>query len=257
MQVEAAMVAALHRVTADAVAAHATNPRIEWVLSWPGQIVLAVTAIYWTAAVGRAIESGGAGALAAAAGACTRDLNAVVEKVRSELSRLQRATLSALVVMDVHARDVTAALAAEGIEGAPGHFSWTSQLRLYWENTNPDEPEQRGLPIRMMNASAEYGYEYLGNSSRLVVTPLTDRCYRCAFCPIFATLCVNHSGYECLGNSLRLDVTPLMDHCCPFAWHFCRVLRLHRVVTSVLAPRHEPSARRSLAPAPPGTAPRT
>jgi len=41
--------------------------------------------------------------------------------------------------------------------------------RYYWMNDF--------LYIRAVNAEFPYGFEYLGNTGRLVITPLTDRCY--------------------------------------------------------------------------------
>ena len=104
----------------------------------------------------------------------------IVSRVRGNLSTLERITLGTLVVQDVHARDVVESLIRDKVVD-PSDFSWKSQLRAYWEEREMDDGSRRkrdSLVLRMMVAEVEYGYEYLGNTTRLVITPLTDRCYR-------------------------------------------------------------------------------
>ena len=152
--------------------AYATTKRTEWMIQWPGQVVLCIGSLYWTSETEEALRTG---TMPEYAEKCTAQLMDIVELVRGQLTKLQRKTLSALVVIEVHARDVVAQLAKQGV-ASPDDFEWASQLRYTWDEN--EETGEAAVKVRMINAAVWYGNEYLGNSSRLVITPLTDRCYR-------------------------------------------------------------------------------
>ncbi|XP_078517697.1 dynein axonemal heavy chain 12 [Lissotriton helveticus] len=168
IQVEDTMLKSIRDVIARARIAYLERQRKDWVREWPGQVVLCVSQMYWTSEVYESIRSGPEG-LKNYYEKLQLQLNDIVELVRGKLSKQTRTTLGALVTIDVHARDVVNEMIETGVSHDTD-FQWLAQLRYSWEDEN--------ARVRIINCNVKYAYEYLGNSPRLVITPLTDRCYR-------------------------------------------------------------------------------
>uniref|UniRef100_A0A8C4WR96 Dynein, axonemal, heavy chain 12 n=1 Tax=Eptatretus burgeri TaxID=7764 RepID=A0A8C4WR96_EPTBU len=168
LQVEEGMLSSVRNVIARARLAYTQRPRKDWVREWPGQVVICVSQMYWTTEVQDAIRLGQNG-LRDYHVKLQEQLNSIVELVRGKLSKQTRITLRALVTIDVHARDVVWEMVEKEVS-SDMDFNWLAQLRYYWEK------EQ--VRVHVINCDVKYAYEYLGNSPRLVITPLTDRCYR-------------------------------------------------------------------------------
>ncbi|KAK3519072.1 hypothetical protein QTP70_016355, partial [Hemibagrus guttatus] len=168
VQVEDMMVRSVRDVINRARLAYPESRRSQWVCDWPGQVVLCTSQIYWTLEVHEAIRSGING-LKNYYDQLQSQLNDIVELVRGKLPKQTRTTLGALVTIDVHARDVVMEMIQKGVSSETD-FQWLAQLRYYWTSEN--------VRVCIINCDVKYAYEYLGNSPRLVITPLTDRCYR-------------------------------------------------------------------------------
>ncbi|KAM8871594.1 dynein axonemal heavy chain 2 isoform 7-T7 [Synchiropus picturatus] len=148
----------------------------EDVHSWSGPLQVLITAsqIQWTSEVTQALlnckEFGNKSSLKSLKEKQVSMLKRYSEMVRGDLSSVLRLKIAALVTVEVHARDVIDQLARVSCKDANA-FEWLSQLRLYWEKDLDD------CTVRQTHTQFRYGYEYQGNSGRLAVTPLTDRCY--------------------------------------------------------------------------------
>lgn len=62
-----------------------------------------------------------------------QQLGELTQLVRGELSNLSRRVLAALITIDVHARDIVAALLSKHTSSV-NDFEWQMQLRYYFEN---------------------------------------------------------------------------------------------------------------------------
>ncbi|XP_028810290.1 dynein heavy chain 2, axonemal isoform X2 [Denticeps clupeoides] len=151
-----------------------TGKRDKWVKDWPGQMLITASQMQWTTDVSKSLilnkERADRSALKSMKKKQVSMLNRYSEAIRGNLSKIMRLKIVALVTVEVHARDVIDRLVKSGCSDI-NNFDWLCQLRLYWDKDLDD------CIIRQTNAHFQYGYEYLGNSGRLIITPLTDRCY--------------------------------------------------------------------------------
>jgi len=126
------------------------------VKEWPGQVVLCISQVYWTLEAQMSIGDKQHGLLEYCDILKSQLLN-IVELVRGQLTKQQRISLGALVVIDVHARDVVQDMVDKNVESEID-FNWLAQLRYYWEADY--------VYVHIVNAHICYAYEYLGNTPR-------------------------------------------------------------------------------------------
>ena len=97
-------------------------------------------------------------------------LKGLVMMVQGDLEKRVRQKIMCLITMDAHSRDIIQKLVDEGVQRAD-EFQWQTQLKGVYDAGRND------FVVKIADAVLDYGYEYLGNGPRLVITPLTDRIY--------------------------------------------------------------------------------
>lgn len=160
--------------------AYFSRPLDQWMLAWPSQSLLLSSAITWCKDVTDILldTSGPAspqsGTLSSRLDQLEVKSSAQIHRIvdlvlQKRLSPLQHGCIENFIIAEVYRKDVTRRLKEERVSSVDD-IEWLRVPRFYLEKGD-------NVIIKCGYALLGYGDEYLGNSSRLVITPLTERAF--------------------------------------------------------------------------------